>query len=182
MREPPASGVLRIGLLSDTHGLVHPGLAAAFRGCAAIVHAGDLVKPDILAALRPLAPVHAVRGNNDHAPSLAGLPEALALPLGGLTALVLHDLGPQGKPHAAARPHLARHRPDVVVHGHSHRPEASVHGGVLYVNPGSAGPRRFDLPRTAALLEIDGRRVRLAFVDLGGDAPAPRGRPLRVEL
>lgn len=173
---------MRVGLVSDTHGLVHPSLPAAFAGCDLVLHAGDLVRPAILPALEAVAPVRAVRGNNDHGPPLDALPEAAVVALGALTALVLHDLGPQGRPHARARPHLVRHRPDVVVHGHSHRPEASVHGGVLFVNPGSAGPRRFSLPRTAAILEVRGRSVAVAFLELGADAPAPFGTPLAVEL
>ncbi len=173
---------MRIGLVSDTHGLVDPKLEGLFQACEAILHAGDLVKPAILAVLERLAPVTAVRGNNDHGPELAWLPETALVPLGAITALVVHDLGARERPKPPARPLIARRRPDVVVHGHSHRPGAALLDGRLFVNPGSAGPRRFSLPRTAALLVASGRAVRVEFYDLAGDRPTPFGDPLEAEL
>jgi putative phosphoesterase len=184
---------MRIGLVSDTHGLLDEKLLALFEGCDRILHAGDVVRADILDALRRVAPVVAVRGNNDHGPGLHGLPERALVPLGALTALLIHDLGStaghrrRGGAHPAlplppARPVLARQDPELVVHGHSHRPEARWEAGTLLVNPGSAGPRRFSLPRTAAVLSVRERAVQLAFFDLAGDALRPFGEPLEASF
>ncbi len=174
---------MRIGLVSDTHGLFDPGLVAVFARCAAILHAGDVVKPAVLSALEELAPVTAVRGNNDDGPTLARLPEVAFVPIGPLTALVVHDLGAREAPRPPARALIARRRPEIVVHGHSHRPGAAVVEGRLFVNPGSAGPRRFSLPRTAAVLVARGRRVSVELFDLAArGGPAPLGDPLEVTL
>jgi len=159
---------VRVGLVSDTHGLLDPKLPEVLAGVDLILHAGDVVKPSILDALSAIAPVRAVRGNNDLVPALAAVPAFAVLDLAGLRALVLHDLGPPARPHRQAAALVEQHRPRLVVHGHSHRPGHALVGGILFVNPGSAGPRRFSLPRTAATLEIQGRRIRLAFVDLAG--------------
>jgi putative phosphoesterase len=173
---------LRVGLVSDTHGHVDPRLAALFAGCDAILHAGDLVRPEILAALGAVAPVTAVRGNNDEGTALALLPETALVAVGALTALVVHDLGRREDPRPPARAILARRRPEIVVHGHSHRPGAALVAGALFVNPGSAGPRRFSLPRTAGILAVAGRRARVELFDLAPRAPRPLGDPLEVEL
>jgi putative phosphoesterase len=173
---------MRVGLVSDTHGLFDAKLAEVFAGCALILHAGDVVKPAVLSALAELAPVTAVRGNNDGAPSFDRLPETALVPLGALTALVVHDLGARERPKPPARPFLARREAQIVVHGHSHRPGAAVVGGILFVNPGSAGPRRFSLPRTAAVLAARGREVRVTFFDLAGARPAPFGEPVEAVL
>ena len=173
---------MRIALVSDSHGLAHPGLPALFRGCERILHAGDLVDPSVLEPLRAVAPVAAVRGNNDVDPAFHSLPESLVLRLGELRAFLVHDLGSRERPHPRVRAALARARPEVVVHGHSHRPGAALHGGRLYVNPGSAGPRRFSLPRTAAILAVSGRRVQVDFYDLSGPRAEPHGAPLEAEL
>lgn len=135
-----------IGLISDTHGLLRPQALNALRGCAMILHAGDIGSPDILEALSALAPLHAVRGNNDVGDWAAALPEALHLKIGGRRLLLLHDrkqLPPEG---AGA---------DVVVSGHSHKPSIETRDGVLFVNPGSAGPRRFKLPVGVACLRLE---------------------------
>lgn len=173
---------MKLGLVSDTHGLVDPKLAGLFRGCARIVHAGDVVRPEILDVLAAVAPVTAVRGNNDGAPAFARLPETALLEAGQLRVLVVHDLGARERPRPPARPLLARERPEIVVHGHSHRPGAEVLQGTLFVNPGSAGPRRFKLPRCAAVLSIRGRRAEVTFYDLEGDAPRPQGDPFAAAL
>jgi uncharacterized protein len=173
---------VRIALVSDTHGLTDPKLPELFRGCERVLHAGDMVTSPVLDALARIAPVSVVRGNNDLAPQFERLPEALCLPLGELRVLVLHDLGSRERPRPFARAALARERPQIVVHGHSHRPGADLHGGRLFVNPGSAGPRRFTLPRTAAILTIEGRRAAVAFWELSGPAPAPHGEPFEAEL
>lgn len=173
---------MRIGLVSDTHGLLDPALPALFRGCARVLHAGDVVRPEILDALAAIAPVTAVRGNNDRDPRLAGLPDTVLLQLGPLRLLLVHDLGPRERPRPPARPLLVRERAELVVHGHSHRPGTALLAGRLFVNPGSAGPRRFRLPRTAALLSVRGRRAEVAFFELGLEAPRPFGRPVEVTL
>lgn len=173
---------MRVGLVSDTHGLLDPALPGLFRGCALIVHAGDVVRPEILDALAALAPVTAVRGNNDRGPAFAGLPATARLALGALRALVVHDLGPRERPRPPARALLLRDPPELVVHGHSHRPGAARVGPTLYVNPGSAGPRRFTLPRTAAILTVRGRRARVAFFELDAGGPRPFGPPVEAAL
>jgi len=165
---------MRVGLIADTHGLIDPALPEIFRGVDLVLHAGDVGKPSVLDALREIAPLRAVRGNVDLEPPLDALPEVVLVPVGDLVALLVHDLGPRGRPVASVRAALARERPRLVVHGHSHRPGASVRDGLLLVNPGSAGPRRFSLPRTVALLSAHGRRVSVAFHDLSrGPAAAP---------
>jgi uncharacterized protein len=136
---------LRIGLISDTHNLVRPEALNALRGCALIIHAGDICRPDVLDVLGDIAPVSAVRGNNDSGPGIDGLPEARTVEAGGLRVLVVHDIADVPRP--------PRH--DVVVTGHSHKPLIERHEGVLFVNPGSAGPRRFKLPVTLGILEIE---------------------------
>ncbi len=173
---------MRIGVVADNHGLVDPKLPALFAGCERILHAGDLVKPEILEVLGRVAPVTAVRGNNDHGAAFARLPPLALVPLGELTALVVHDLHAPRRPRPPGRTPLARQDPELVVHGHSHRPGTAVLDGTLFVNPGSAGPRRFSLPRTAAVLAARGRRVEVAFFDLSGPRPAPFGGPVEAEL
>lgn len=173
---------MRIGLVSDTHGLLDPKLAEVFAGCDAILHAGDVVNGTALAALGAIAPVTAVRGNNDEGTAFAHLPETALVPLGALTVLVVHDLGARERPKPPARAILARRRPEIVVHGHSHRPGTALLGGTLFVNPGSAGPRRFSLPRTAAVLAARGRRVEVEYFDLAGRRPAPFGEPVEAAL
>ncbi|WP_242339501.1 MULTISPECIES: metallophosphoesterase family protein [Anaeromyxobacter] len=174
---------MRIGLVSDTHGLVDPRLGDVLHGVELVLHAGDIVKPRILEVLREIAPVKAVRGNNDEGlPALGRLPETALVEVGALTLLLVHDLGARERPKPPARPLLVRHRPELVVHGHSHRPGVARVGDTLFVNPGSAGPRRFSLPRTAALLEVHGRRVSVTFFDLAGDPPALLGEPVEAAL
>jgi uncharacterized protein len=173
---------VKVGLVSDTHGLVDPKLPALFAGCDLVLHAGDVVKPEILDVLGAVAPVTAVRGNNDRGPAFARLPPLALVPLGALTALVVHDLNAPRRPQAPARAPLQRQDPELVIHGHSHRPGTRLENGTLYVNPGSAGPRRFSLPRTAAVLSVRGRAVLLAFFDLAGDVVKPWGEPVEAQL
>jgi uncharacterized protein len=144
--------VTRIGLISDTHGLLRPEALAALAGVSQIVHAGDIGSEDVLTQLRAIAPVTAVRGNNDKAPWGRRIPETEALKIEGITLYVLHDLSELDLDPAAAGF-------SVVVSGHSHKPVITKKDDVLYVNPGSAGPRRFKLPVTIALLDIDGAKA-----------------------
>ncbi|PPT25229.1 metallophosphoesterase family protein [Xanthomonas arboricola] len=136
------AAVLRIGLISDTHGVLRPEAVAALQGCAAIIHAGDVGKPEILAALQALAPLHAIAGNIDNKPWAAQLPQTLDLLIAGVRIHVLHDLKTLAADVAA----------DVIISGHSHKPSIHTHDDVLYINPGSAGPRRFSLPISVGTL------------------------------
>ncbi len=144
--------LLRIGLIADTHGLLRPEVRAFLAGSDHIVHAGDICDPRILDELRALAPLTAVRGNNDHGAWAEPLRDAESLRLGQVVLHVLHDLAELAIDPVAAGV-------QVVVSGHSHQPRVSRRDGVLYVNPGSAGPRRFRLPIAAAELQVQGREV-----------------------
>jgi putative phosphoesterase len=136
-----------IGLISDTHGLLRPEAVHALSGVQHIIHAGDIGGPEILERLRAIAPVDAVRGNNDKGEWAAQIPLYLALELEGVSIHVLHDVKEMDvDPRAAGF--------DVVVSGHSHKPMVTERDGVQFVNPGSAGPRRFTLPVTIARLDI----------------------------
>jgi putative phosphoesterase len=144
---------MRIGLISDTHGLLRPEATAFLAGSDRIVHAGDVGDPAILDALSAIAPLTVVRGNVDTEPWAMRLPEVARLSLGDVAVYVLHDL------HALDLD-PRRRGVGVVVSGHSHKPSVTERDGVLYVNPGSAGPRRFRLPITAGELVIDAGTVR----------------------
>jgi putative phosphoesterase len=150
---------VRVGLISDTHGLLRPQALDALRGSDCIVHAGDIGDPAILAALSALAPLTAVRGNNDTGAWAQRLPGTARLDCGGVTVYVLHD-----RKTLAIDP--ARAGIGVVVAGHSHRPLVEPRGDVLYINPGSAGPRRFRLPVTVGELRIDGSRAHARIIEL----------------
>jgi len=143
---------MRIGLVSDTHGLLRPAVLAFLRGSDHIVHAGDICDQAVLDTLAELAPLTAVRGNNDVGPWARGLRETELLEIVGVRLFVIHDLSQLG---AAARDAGAQ----VVVSGHSHKPLARRDDGLLFVNPGSAGPRRFKLPISAGELVVDGGEV-----------------------
>ncbi|MEA9554641.1 metallophosphoesterase family protein [Xanthomonas nasturtii] len=144
---------LRIGLISDTHGVLRPEAVAALQGSAAIIHAGDVGKPEILVALQALAPLHAIAGNIDDKPWAAGLPQTLDLLIDGVRLHVLHNL-------KTLAPGVAA---DVIVSGHSHKPSIQTRDGVLYINPGSAGPRRFRLPISVATLWLGNGPPRAAL-------------------
>jgi putative phosphoesterase len=158
---------MRIGLVSDTHGLVRPEALEFLRGSDAIVHAGDIGNAGVLRALEALAPVHAIRGNNDTGPWARELPDSLAVELGGVRLFVLHDFKTLAR-------HPAPPGTQVMVCGHSHKPLVADRAeGFRLVNPGSAGPRRFKLPVTAAeLLAAAGGAFELRIRDLLADPPA----------
>ena len=153
--------MLRIGLISDTHALLRPEALAALRGVEVVLHAGDVGARSILQELEAVAPVHAVAGNVDD-PAL-GLPERLQLSLGGLSVIVTHG-------HRLARPTpeaLARqYRADIIVYGHTHKPLIQHVGSTLVVNPGAAGPRRFNLRPSVALLTIENRTAHVDLITL----------------
>lgn len=152
--------IARVGVLSDTHGLLRPEAAEALAGSDCIVHAGDVGAPEVLDALRAIAPVFAVRGNNDRGAWADALPAFEVVSAGGADLYVLHesehlDLDPAAAGFAA------------VITGHSHRPSAEVRRGVLHLNPGSAGPRRFRLPIALARLRIRDGAIEHELVELG---------------
>jgi uncharacterized protein len=143
---------VRVGLISDTHGLVRPEALAALRGVDHILHAGDIGTPEVLAALAAIAPVTAVRGNNDRGAWAEAIPEREMLELGGTWIYLLHDRAELDIDPAAAGV-------QVVMTGHSHKPLVEERDGVVYVNPGSAGPRRFKLPVSVGFLETGNARA-----------------------
>jgi hypothetical protein len=138
---------VKIGVLSDTHGLLRPEVPRMLAGVEAILHLGDVGDPKILDALRTIAPVTAVRGNVDREGRCARLPETEVLLIEGAYLYLLHDLGTLHLDPAAAK--FA-----AVLYGHSHKPTTWRHKGVLYFNPGSCGPRRFQLPITIGFLHL----------------------------
>jgi len=148
-----------IGVISDTHGLLRPEAISALTGADLILHAGDIGASDVLERLRSLAPVVAVRGNTDEGDWAEAIPETQVTHVGSVQIYMLHDLHAIGVSPAAAGFH-------VVVSGHSHQPLIETRGGVLFVNPGSAGPRRFRLPVTVARLVIEGSAVHGEVVPL----------------
>ena len=155
MTEKPVT----LGLISDTHGLLRPEAVEALRGSDHILHAGDIGAPEILEALTKIAPVTAVRGNVDTASWARALPETEVVRAGGVSLYILHDLGRLDlKPEAAGF--------DVVVYGHSHQPKMEEKNGVLYFNPGSAGPRRFRLPVSVGRLTISAGKAQAELVGL----------------
>jgi putative phosphoesterase len=147
------------GVISDTHGLLRPEAVEALRGSDRILHAGDVGNPKILEALAQIAPVTAIRGNVDTASWARALSETEAVEAGGVSIYMLHDLG-----RIDLKPEAAGFR--VVVYGQSHQPKIEEKNGVLYFNPGSAGPCRFDLPVSLGKLMIEAGKVRAELVKL----------------
>ena len=149
-----------IGVISDTHGQLRDEALAALYGSALIIHAGDVGHPSILSRLRDLAPVVCVRGNTDTEPWARALPPTKVVQAEPHTIYVLHDLADLDvDPRAAGL--------SAVISGHSHKPRIDERDGVLFLNPGSAGPRRFDLPVTLARLTTEQGRLRAEILDLG---------------
>jgi putative phosphoesterase len=150
---------VKIGLIADTHGLLRPQALAALQGCDYLIHAGDIGNPQILDALRDIAPLTVVRGNNDTDDTWAAdVPYEALLRVGGVTIYSNHIL--------ADVPQVLPENVTVVVTGHSHKPLQEVRDGVLYINPGSAGPRRFKLPVSVGLLYLEEGEVRGELVEL----------------
>jgi len=158
-----------VGLISDTHGLLRPEALAALEGSDLIIHAGDIGAPEIIDRLRLLAPVVAVRGNIDNASWASRFELTEVIETGSARIFVLHDIA-----QLDFDPTTARF--DVVVSGHSHKPSHTERNGVVYVNPGSAGPRRFRLPVTVARMEFRFKPWTVDFIDLlGGSNPIRKG-------
>jgi putative phosphoesterase len=155
----PAAKTITVGVISDTHGLLRPQAIAALQGSDMIIHAGDVGNPDIVKALVGIAPTHVVRGNVDTGDWAASLPITELVEVGERLFHVLHeisqlDLDPADAGFAA------------VVYGHSHQPSIETRQGVLFLNPGSAGPRRFKLPITVARVAVSGQHMRPEIVEL----------------
>src|SRR4051794_23477262 len=151
----------RIGIISDTHGLLRPEAEQRLAGVDHILHAGDIGRPEIIDTLRRIAPVTAIRGNVDRGEWAREYPDTKLVSLAGKSIYVLHNLKTmQADPGAGI---------DVIVSGHSHVPKIETVGGVLYLNPGSAGPRRFKLPITLATLDVTREGMRPEIHGLGGD-------------
>ena len=151
--------VASVGLISDTHGLLRPEALVALRGSDLIIHAGDVGTPEIIEKLRAIAPVVAVRGNIDKDVWASRLPSTAIVEAGSALIYVLHDIA-QLDLDPTASPFNA------VISGHSHKPGHTERNGVMYVNPGSAGPRRFQLPITVARLDLRSPPWRVEFIDL----------------
>jgi len=148
-----------LGVISDTHGLLRPEAVEALRGSDRILHAGDVGAPEILEALAQLAPVTAVRGNVDTDAWARSLPKTEVVEADGVSIYILHDLG-----QLDLKPEAAGFR--AVVSGHSHQPKIEEKNGVLYFNPGSAGPRRFHLPVSVGRLLVEAGKGRAELVEL----------------
>ncbi len=148
-----------VGVISDTHGLVRPEALLALQGVDFILHAGDVGAYEVLTALRTIAPVYSVRGNLDREDWAQNLPKTRAVEVGGFSLYLLHELHSLDLDPAAAGFHA-------VISGHSHQPCAEQRNGVLYLNPGSAGPRRFRLPVSVAFLKIERDSMEARVVEL----------------
>jgi hypothetical protein len=154
-----SSKALRVALISDTHGLLRAEALRFASECDYIIHGGDIGSPEILEQLAALAPVTAVKGNNDGQAWAAHLPETEMIRIGGIFLYVIHDVSALD-----IEPHAAGVR--VIVSGHSHKPSVEDRSGILYVNPGSCGPRRFKLPISVGELLVQGGEVRARTFDL----------------
>jgi putative phosphoesterase len=158
-REPPRERVDRIGVISDTHGYLDARVIDAFVGTELIIHAGDIGKPKILAALATVAPVRAVRGNTDHGPWADDLPTTALVTLNGVTLYVLHDIQ-----QLDLEPQAAGIR--VVISGHTHRASLEEKNNVVFLNPGSAVEPRHNSPPTVAILTARGENLDARFIEL----------------
>jgi putative phosphoesterase len=150
---------MKVGVISDTHGLLRPEAVAALQGCELIIHAGDIGSAEILERLAAVAPLQVVRGNNDmDAPWAATLADALYFDMAGWQALLVHDI--------ADVPVDLADEVKVVITGHSHKPKIEWRGARLYLNPGSAGRRRFSLPVTLVVMEVTAAAIETEWVAL----------------
>jgi len=149
----------RVGLISDTHGLVRPQALAALKGSELIIHAGDIGKPEVLMSLHKIAPVIAIRGNNDRDTWAKKLPDVLNLQINQLKIHVIHNVN-----ELEANPITEGFR--AIVSGHSHKPGMVTQEGILFINPGSAGPRRFKLPVAVGKLQIASGNVTAEIIEL----------------
>lgn len=148
-----------IGVISDTHGLLRPEAVAALKKVDLIIHAGDIGKEEVLEGLRQIAPVTAIRGNCDRGSWAKAYPETAKVEIENIRILILHDVKQLDfKPEDE--------KINIVISGHSHKPKEEIKDGVTYINPGAAGPKRFSLPVSVALLQIDDSGVKVNFMDI----------------
>jgi uncharacterized protein len=161
----------RVGVVSDTHGFFDPKLASLLRGSRLILHAGDVCGEPVLAQLSSLAPVQAIYGNCDTDPLTTQLPAWRVEQIGAFRVLVLHDLGKPNRPREPAQKLIEQVRPTVVVSGHSHQLALEIVDGIFFVNPGSAGRKRFKLTRSAAVLLCAEDRIDARAYSLETDVP-----------
>jgi putative phosphoesterase len=148
-----------VGIISDTHGLLRPEAVDALSGCDLILHAGDIGKPEVLKPLKLIAPLYAVRGNNDIGDWAEKIPEDRTVKAGSINIYMIHDIKEM-----AIDP--KKKRINAVISGHSHKPSIQDKDGVLFINPGSAGPRRFKLPVAVAILKISQANIEAKIVEL----------------
>ncbi len=148
-----------IGIISDTHGLVRQEAIESLKGCELVIHAGDVGKPEVIHSLEEIAPVIAVRGNVDKGDWANTLPKTQVVEVSNIFIYVIHDIGELDlNPKAAGF--------NIVIYGHSHKPKKEIVDGIIYLNPGSAGPRRFNLPISLALMTIDRNAINVSFMEL----------------
>ena len=159
MRRRDPTTIKIIGLISNTHGLVRPQALDALRGVDLILHAGDIGKPEVLIALKAMAPLVAIKGNNDRGPWATRLPETKTVAIGAAKLFLIHDVND-----LAFDP--SERGIVTVISGHSHKPSMMHRDGVLFVNPGSAGPRRFKLPVAVGKLRISAGGVQAKIIEL----------------
>jgi len=165
---------MRFGVLSDTHGRLDPKVFKAFAGVDRILHAGDIGSEAVLEALQRIAPVTAIRGNNDLGTSLERLRDVEVIEIDRRTVLMIHDVKEIFKPTEKIGRSLREADPDIILSGHSHKGVIEEKEGVIYFNPGGAGPKRFSLKRSIGLMEWDEKRVRLKLIFLEGGEPISR--------
>ena len=149
----------KVGVISDTHGLLRPQAVRALRGSELIIHAGDIGKPEVLDSLALLAPIMAIRGNNDRGAWASGIPDILELTINGVNVQVIHNVQEIENEPAARGFHA-------IISGHSHKPGIVKREQVLFVNPGSAGPRRFKLPVAIGEIRVNGSHLSARIVNL----------------
>ena len=148
-----------IGIISDTHGLVRTEAIEILKGCELIIHAGDVGKYEVIHSLEEIAPVIAVRGNVDKGDWANTLPKTQVVEVSNIFIYVIHDIGELDlNPKAAGF--------NIVIYGHSHKPKKEIVDGIIYLNTGSAGPRRFNLPISLALMTIDRNAINVSFMEL----------------
>ena len=157
---------MKVGLISDTHGLLRPEALSALQGSDLILHGGDIGDPAILDALAASAPLKVVRGNNDSPIDWPNIPDFHYLEIEGWVGLLIHDK-------ADAKAQLAKKAADFVIFGHSHRPADFLWEQVRYINPGAAGKKRFSLPISVALLTLEKGKIEVEFVNLLDERPLP---------
>jgi len=161
---------LTIGVVSDTHGFFDPQIPALFAGVDRILHAGDIGSLQVYGQLQELAPVTAISGNIDEGCLPPDFPSRQTIELGGIRIFMIHILGQPSRLKPTIKAQLASLQPDVVIFGHSHQPLVQRLGTTLFLNPGSAGPKRFSLPRCLGILLIENREAQAKIIPLAANS------------